>query len=133
MNACPACSQPVGPNDITCPKCGISLHPGTATAGPAGGGGRGMSVVAIAVIVIIGVVLLVGCLGLVGASLMFGIRSSATMPAATPTTSPLPPVTETFEVEESIEPLRVQPDPSIDPPDQAPGEQNTPGETPEKP
>jgi hypothetical protein len=91
-----------------------------------------MPVVAIVVIVIIGVVLLVGCLGLVGAGFIFGLRSGGSMPAATPTTSPLPP-TETFEVEQSIEPLRVQPDPNIDPPDQAPGEQNTPGETPEKP
>jgi hypothetical protein len=133
MNACPACSQPVGPNDVTCPKCGISLHHGTATAGPAGGGGKGMSVVAIAVIVIIGVVLLVGCLGLVGASLVFGIRSSARMPAATPTAAPLPSVSEAAEVEESVEPVPLQADPNNGRPGQSLGEQKTPGETPDKP
>jgi hypothetical protein len=34
MNSCPACSQAVSPNDLVCPKCGISLHHGTAM--PAG-------------------------------------------------------------------------------------------------
>lgn len=133
MNACPACSQPVTPNDSVCPKCGISLHPGTATAGPASGGGKGMSVVAIVVIVIIGVVLVVGCLGLVGASLVFGIRSGASMPAATPTTAPLPPVTETMQIEESLEAVPLQVDPNNGPPNQAPGEPTRPGETPDNP
>jgi hypothetical protein len=133
MNACPACSQPVGPNDVTCPKCGISLHPGTATAGPAGGSGKGMSVVAIVVIVIIGVVLLVGCLGLVGASLIFGLRSSARMPAATPTAAPLPPITESVEVQESGQSVPLQVDPKNGPPSQAPSEQNTPDERSDKP
>src|SRR5262245_20588949 len=132
MNACPACSQPVSPNDTVCPKCGISLHPGTATAGPASGGGKGMSVVAIVVIVIIGVVVLIGCLGLVGASLRFGICSST---VATPptTTAPLPPVIETMQVEESIDPVPFQVDPNAGPPGQVPGE-STPNEAaPEKP
>jgi hypothetical protein len=132
MNACPACSQPVGPNDTVCPKCSISLHPGTATAGPTGGGGKGMPVVAIVVIVIIGVVLLVGCLGLVGASFVFGLRSTTVVPSATPTMAPLP-VTETLEAEEinTVPPLQV--DPNNGPPGQAPGEQTTPGETPDNP
>src|SRR5262245_30143182 len=133
MNACPACSQPVGPNDTVCPKCGISLHPGTATAGPAGGGGKGMSVVAIVVIAMIGVVVLVGWVGLVGASLLFGIRSSATMSAPTPTTAPLPPITETFEVQESGQSVPLQANPNDSPSGQAPGEQKTPGESPDNP
>ena len=133
MNACPACSQPVSSNDTVCPKCGISLHPGTATAAPTGGGGKGMSVVAIVVIVIIGVVVLIGCLGLVGAGLMFGIRSSATMSAPAPTTAPLPPITETFEVQESGQSVPLQAGPNDGPPGQAPGEQTTPGETPDNP
>jgi hypothetical protein len=67
MNTCPACSQPISPNDLACPKCGISLNPGTATAGPASGGmGKGLSVVAIIVMGLVGIVLLLGCLGSVG-------------------------------------------------------------------
>jgi hypothetical protein len=62
MNTCPACSQSVGPNDLTCPKCGISLHPGTATAGPASGGGQGLSVVVIVVMGLVGIILVLGCL-----------------------------------------------------------------------
>ena len=132
MNACPACSQPVTANDTVCPKCGISLHPGTATAAPSGGGGKGTPVVAIVVIVIIGVVLLVGCLGLVGAGLMFGIRSSAVVAPPT-TTAPMPPVTETIEVEQSIEPLPLQANPDGGPPGQAPGESTPNNAAPEKP
>jgi hypothetical protein len=89
MNACPACSQPVGPNDLVCPKCGISLHPGTATAGPAAGEGKGLSVVAIVVIAIVGIVLLLGCLGLVGSAFWF-IAPGPGMAPATP--APLPPI-----------------------------------------
>src|SRR6266446_257230 len=67
MNTCPACSQPISPNDLACPKCGISLNPGTATAGPASGGtGKGLSVVAIIVLGLVVIVLLLGCLGSVG-------------------------------------------------------------------
>jgi hypothetical protein len=98
MNACPACSQPVGPNDLTCPKCGISLHPGTATAGPASGGsGKGLSVVAIVVIAVIGIVLLVGCLGVLGTGLFY-FRTQAVMsppPSAVPYGASAPvPLTE---------------------------------------
>src|SRR6266478_8111048 len=99
MNTCPACSQPVGPNDVTCPKCGISLHPGTATAGPASSGAKGLSVVAIVVIAIVAIVLLVGCLGLLGAGL-FMFRAAAVMPAATRSAAPLPYVSETVEADE---------------------------------
>jgi hypothetical protein len=62
MNTCPACSQPVSPNELTCPKCGISLHPGTASAGPASGGGQGLSVVVIVVMGLVGIILVLGCL-----------------------------------------------------------------------
>src|SRR6266478_7702313 len=62
MNTCPACSQPVGPNDLKCPKCGISLHPGTATAGPSSGAGKGLSVVVIVIVGLIGIILVLGCL-----------------------------------------------------------------------
>src|SRR5262245_8321680 len=62
MNTCPACSQPVSPNELTCPKCGISLHPGTATSGPAPGDGKGLSVVVIVVAGLIGLFLVLGCL-----------------------------------------------------------------------
>jgi hypothetical protein len=102
MNVCPACAQAVGPNDVTCSKCGISLHPGTATAGPASGGsGKGLSIVAIAVIAVIGIVILVGCLGLVGAGLFFGFRTQAVMsppPSAVPYGASIPePLVETFD------------------------------------
>jgi hypothetical protein len=64
MNNCPACSQPISPNDLACPNCGISLNPGTATAGPtAGGTAKGPSVAAIVVIVIVGIVVVIGCVG----------------------------------------------------------------------
>jgi hypothetical protein len=64
MNICPACSQPISPDDLACPKCGISLNPGTATAGPASGGaGKGPSVAAIVVIALVGILLVVICLG----------------------------------------------------------------------
>jgi hypothetical protein len=64
MNNCPACSQPISPNDLACPKCGISLNPGTATAGPAsGGGGKGPSVAAIVVMGLVSILLLLVCLG----------------------------------------------------------------------
>ena len=92
-----------------------------------------MSVVAIVVIVVIGVVVLVGCLGLVGASLIFGIRSSASMPAATPTTAPLPPITESVEIQEAGQSVPSQVDPNNGPPGQAPAEQATPDEATEKP
>jgi hypothetical protein len=133
MNACPSCSQPVGPNDVVCPKCGISLHPGTATAGPASSGGKGLSVVAIVVIAIVAIVLLVGCLGVLGAGL-FWFRAAAVMPAATPSATPLPPLTETSEVEYSAdEPIPLQVDPNNGPPGQAPGGEPARGETPDKP
>jgi hypothetical protein len=92
-----------------------------------------MSVLAIVVIVIIGVVVLVGCLGLVGAGLMFGIRSSATMPVPAPTTAPLPPITEAVEVQESGQSVPLQVDPNNGPLSQVPGEPTTPGETPDNP
>jgi hypothetical protein len=102
MNACPACSQPVGPNDLTCPKCGISLHPGTATAGPASeGSSKGLSVVAIVVIAVIGIVLLVGCLGVLGTGLFF-FRTRAVMsppPSAVPYSVPVvETITETSDM-----------------------------------
>jgi hypothetical protein len=75
MTTCPACSQPISPNDLACPKCGISLNPGTATAGPAAGGaGKGPSVAAIVVIALVGIVAVVGCLGSAG---IFLVRSRA--------------------------------------------------------
>jgi len=67
MNTCPACSQAIGPNDLVCPKCGISLHPGTATAGPASGGGKGTSVFLIVGVGLVGIVLVLACLGILGA------------------------------------------------------------------
>jgi hypothetical protein len=79
MNTCPACSQPISPNDLACPKCGISLNPGTATAGPAAGGGeKGPSVAAIVVIALVGIVLLVGC---IGAASVFLIGRAVVAPA----------------------------------------------------
>ena len=62
MNACPACSQPTGQNDLFCPKCGISLNPGTSTAGPASASGKGSSVVVIVVALILGIVASLGVL-----------------------------------------------------------------------
>jgi hypothetical protein len=79
MNACPACSQAVSPNDLVCPKCGISLHHGTASAGPTSAG-RGPSLVLIVAIGLIAVVLLLGCL-LGIASWFFLARSSASRAA----------------------------------------------------
>lgn len=96
MNTCPSCSKTVDPNQLACPHCGISLHPGTATAGPAStGGGSGMSVAAIAVVAIVGIVALLACLG-VPALLLFGVRRAMVPPApATPVSSPLPPIAPT--------------------------------------
>jgi hypothetical protein len=54
MNSCPACAKTVHPNDLVCPHCGINRHPGRATAGPAAGGGKGLSVAAIVIIAIAG-------------------------------------------------------------------------------
>jgi hypothetical protein len=97
MNTCPACSLPISPNDLACPQCGISLNPGTATAGPAAGGaGKGPSVAAIVVIALVGIVALVGCLGTVG---VFLARGRAVMRPATawvPAGS-----TVVYEIEES--------------------------------
>jgi hypothetical protein len=84
MNSCPACSQPVGPNDLTCPKCGISLHPGTATAGPASGGGQGLSVVVIVVMGLVGIILVLGCLVSFGWFLFPGPVMPPRPPSATP-------------------------------------------------
>jgi hypothetical protein len=132
MNACPACSQPVGPSDLVCPKCGISLHPGTATYGPASGEGKGLSVVAIVVIAIVGILLVVGCLGLLGASVFF-LRSSAPMPSATPYAAPLLPLTETTEAADSAETDSLQANPQGGPPQEAPGGPGPSDETPGKP
>src|SRR5262245_22859732 len=84
MNACPACSQPVSPNELTCPTCGISLHPGTATSGPAPGGGKGLSVVAIVVVGLVGIILLLGCLVTFGWFLLPGPVMPPGPPSATP-------------------------------------------------
>src|SRR5260370_19683152 len=95
MNACPSCSKPVDPNQLACPHCGISLHPGTATAGPAStGGGSGMSIAAIAMVAIVGIVVLLACLG-APVFLLFGARAMFRPPAPTPGSSPLPPVAPT--------------------------------------
>ena len=61
MNTCPACSQPVAPNELTCPNCAIGLHPGTATSGPASDG-KGLSVVVIVIMGLIGIVFMLGFL-----------------------------------------------------------------------
>jgi hypothetical protein len=87
MNACPACAKSVDPNDLVCPHCGISLHQGTATAGPGSGGGKGLSVVAIVVIAIVGIVLLVACLGVVGSAFWFLVDA----PVMAPSPSAPPP------------------------------------------
>jgi hypothetical protein len=95
MNTCPACAQPVDPNLLNCPHCGISLHPGTATAGPAsagGGGGGGMSIAAIVVFAIVGIVVLLACFGAPVFWLFGARRAMVRPPAATPVASPLPPV-----------------------------------------
>ena len=84
MNSCPACSQPVAPNELTCPKCGISLHPGTATSGPASGGGKGLSVVVIVVVGLVGMFLVLGCLVTFGWFLLPG----PVMPPRPPSSSP---------------------------------------------
>jgi hypothetical protein len=132
MNACPACSQPVAPSDLVCPKCGISLHPGTATAGPASGSGKGLSIVAIVVIAIVGIILLIGCLGLLGAGVFF-FRASAPMPSATPYTAPLAPATETTEAVESAGPGFLETNPPGGPPEEAPAGQEPADEAPGKP
>src|SRR6516165_7221521 len=95
MNTCPACSKTVDPNQLTCPHCGISLHPGTATAGPgSAGGGSGPSIGPIAVMIVVGIVVLVACLG-VPALFLFGARAMVRPPAAMPVVAPLPPAAPT--------------------------------------
>jgi hypothetical protein len=94
MNTCPACSKTVEPNQLACPHCGISLHPGTATAGPASaGGGSGLSIAAIVVIAVIGIVVLVVCLG--GGLFFFRLAATPLPAPATPVTAPLPPAAPT--------------------------------------
>jgi hypothetical protein len=82
MNACPACSQAVSPNDLVCPKCGISLHHGTTSAGPASGGNRGPSTALLVGAGVVGILLLFGCLIFLGAS-VFMLRAR-TPPVAAP-------------------------------------------------
>jgi hypothetical protein len=83
MNTCPACSQPVSSNELTCPKCGISLHPGTATSGPASGGGKGLSVVLLVVAGLVGIFLVLGCLVAFGWFLLPGPVMPPRPPSAT--------------------------------------------------
>jgi hypothetical protein len=121
MNSCPACSKTVNPNDLACPHCGINLHPGTATAGPASGGsGMGISVVAIVVIAIVGIVLVIGCLRAVPYFLM-GMPGG--VPAPPPMVAPPSPVAL---------PLLVGP-PEEDPALEAPAEQMPADEATETP
>jgi hypothetical protein len=95
MNACPSCSQPISPNDLACPNCGISLNPGTATAGPtAGGAAKGPSVAVIVGVAIVGIVLLVGCLGTVA----WFIAPMPVMGPASPTSATPVPLTPSYVV-----------------------------------
>src|SRR5262245_38361169 len=110
MNACPACSQAVSPTDLVCPKCGISLHPGTATAGPAsGGGGKGLSVVAIVIVAVVGIVVLVGCLGTMFGFLFF--LRAAPVPMTPPPAVPVA-VPATMPVEEIQDAAIIEAEPS---------------------
>jgi hypothetical protein len=96
MNACPACSQAVSPNDLSCPKCGISLHHGTTSAGPAAGGSKGPSTILIVGAGIVVILLLFGCLIFLGAS-AFLIRARTP-----PMVAPMPAgSTMEFEFEEA--------------------------------
>jgi len=105
MNTCPSCSKPLQTNDLVCPHCGISLNPGTATAGPASGGG-GMSVVAIIAIVIVSIVLLLGCLGLAGGAFWFFMAPVPALP--TTPVSPPPPMVKKMATFPPLESLPVQ-------------------------
>ena len=86
MNTCPACSQPIAPNDLACPKCGITLHHGTATAGPASVGGKGLTIAAIVIFAGIGITLLVGFLGVY----FFARLEVVAAPAAVPIPAGVP-------------------------------------------
>jgi len=110
MNSCPACSKPIGADDLACPHCKIRLNPGTANEGPASGGGKTLSVAAIVVIAVAGIVLLLGCLGMLGAW-VFAIRSAAPLvaPASVKMAAPsLPaPITEIPAEPEQVVPETV--------------------------
>jgi hypothetical protein len=126
MNVCPSCSKSLGADDLVCPHCGISLHPGTANAGPASGGGHGMSVAAIVVIGIVGIVLLVGCLGIAGVAFWFFLDA----PVAAPPTPPPPPMVKKMATFPPLESLPVQePSEDIPPADERPPRQPIPEES----
>jgi len=107
MNICPSCSKPLQTSDLVCPHCGISLHPGTATAGPASGSAGGMSVIAIIVIVVVSIVLLLGCLGIAGGAFWFFMDVPMAAPPPPPV-SPPPPMVKKVPTVESAETLPVQ-------------------------
>jgi hypothetical protein len=123
MNHCPSCSKPLQTEDLVCPHCGISLHPGTATAGPASGGGGGMSVVATIVIAIVCIVVLAGCLGVVGFAFWF----TGTPVAAPPPTPVPPPMVKKMATFPPMESIPVQEAPENMPPvDEAPSRKPNP-------
>jgi hypothetical protein len=130
MNVCPSCSKTVDPNDLVCPHCGISLHQGTSTAGPASGGGKGLSVVAIVVIGIVGIVLLIACLGVVGGAFWFLVD----LPGVAPSAPAPPPAIKKTAAPQPVETLPVleggteNPPAGVDPTPESSPEEST--ETP---
>src|SRR5262249_37902982 len=128
MNTCPSCSKPLQTNDLVCPHCGISLHPGTATAGPASGSAGGMSIVAIIAIVVVSIVLLLSCLGILGGAFWFFMAPRTALP--TTPVSPPPPMVKKVPTVESMEALPVQEAPENRlPDDEAPPWQPNPEES----
>jgi hypothetical protein len=125
MTTCPSCSKTVHSNDLVCAHCGINLHPGTATASPASGGAIALSIVAIVVIAIMGIVLLVGCLGV---SLWFFVATPVMGPGPAPVIEPPTDTPSSLPVEppEEVPDLELPPDRR--PAEQAPTQQTTPEE-----
>ncbi len=120
MNVCPACSKTIRADDLTCPHCGISLNPGTATSGRAGGTGKGLSVVAMVVVGLVGVIMVVvvlGCLGAVAVPFFMVARPVPPLPKTAPLPMIAPPIVETARSPITIQDsdmAETQPEPTSD-------------------
>lgn len=80
MTTCPACSYSVTPNDLTCPKCRITLYHEQAGGGQSPSEGGGSSLLVVVGIGFVGIIALLLCAGGFATSIFFS-RTRA-VPAA---------------------------------------------------